>query len=84
LGRRAIRALSPGEPILAGMVELPPLVRRGDIVLLTAEGRGLRAMTQGEAREEGKMGQVVRVQNLASGREVYGQVAAERIVRVPF
>jgi flagella basal body P-ring formation protein FlgA len=41
-------------------------------------------MTQGEAREEGKMGQVVRVQNLASGREVYGQVAAERIVRVPF
>ncbi len=84
LGRRALRTISPGEAILAGMVELPPLVRRGDIVLLTAEGHGLRAVAQGEAREEGKAGQVIRVRNLTSGRDVYGQVDGERTVRVPF
>ncbi len=84
LGRRAVRAIPAGEPILATLVELPPLVRRGDIVLLTAEGRGLRAVAQGEAREEGKAGQVIRVRNLTSGREVYGQVEAEGTVRVPF
>ena len=84
LGRRAVRGISPGETVLAGMVELPPLVRRGEIVLLTAEGRGLRAVTQGEAKEEGKAGQVVRVRNLASGREIYGEVAGDRLVRVPF
>ncbi len=84
LGRRAVRTISPGEAILAAMVELPPLVRRGDIVLLTAEGRGLRAVAQGEAREEGKAGQVIRVRNLTSGRDVYGQVDGERTVRVPF
>jgi len=83
-GWRAVRPIVPGEPILATMLELPPLVRRGEIVLLTIEGKGLRAVAQGEAREEGKAGQVIRVRNLASGREVYGQVEAERTVRVPF
>lgn len=84
IGRRAIRGISSGEPMLAGMVELPPLVRRGEIVLVIAEGQGLRATALGEAREEGKAGEVVRVRNLSSGREVYGQVEGERTVRVPF
>jgi len=70
--------------ILASLMEQPPLVRRGDIVILTAEGRGLRAVTQGEAREEGRPGQVIRVRNLTSNREVYGQVDGERSVRIPF
>ncbi|HYL79847.1 MAG TPA: flagellar basal body P-ring formation chaperone FlgA [Candidatus Acidoferrum sp.] len=83
-GQRAMRGILPGQPILAAMLELPPLVRRGEVVLLTIEGRGLRAVAQGEAREEGKAGQVIRVRNLTSGREVYGQVEAERMVRVPF
>jgi flagella basal body P-ring formation protein FlgA len=83
-GRRAVRPIIPGEPILPTMLEQPPLVRRGEIVLLTIEGKGLRAIAKGEAREEGKAGQVIRVRNLASGREVYGQVEAERTVRIPF
>ena len=84
LGRRAMRNIAPGEPILATLVELPPLVRRGEIVQLLAEGHGLRAATQAEAREEGKLGQTIRVRNLTSGKEIYGQVQAEGIVRVPF
>jgi flagella basal body P-ring formation protein FlgA len=84
LNRRAVRSIVPGELLLATLVESPPLVRRGDVVLLAAEGRGLRALTQGEAKEDGKSGQVIRVRNLASGREVYGEVAGDRRVRVPF
>ncbi len=83
-GWRALRAIAPGEPILATLLELPPLVRRGEMVQLTIEGRGLRAIARGEAREDGKAGQVIRVRNLASGRDVYGQVEAGGIVRVPF
>lgn len=83
-GRRAVRNLAPGELVLAGALELPPLVRRGDIVALTAEGRGLRAVTRAEAKEEGKAGQTIRVRNLVSGREVYGQVTGEGVVRVAF
>jgi flagella basal body P-ring formation protein FlgA len=83
-GRRAVRSIAAGEPILASLVNDPPLVRRGDIVRLTVDGRGIRAVAQGEAKEDGKAGQVVRVRNLSSNREVYGQVEAERSVRVRF
>jgi flagellar basal body P-ring formation protein FlgA len=84
LGRQAVRNIVVGEPILASLLEQPPLVRRGDMVVLTAEARGIRAVTQGEAKEDGKAGQVIRVRNLTSNREVYGQVDAERSVRVAF
>lgn len=83
-GRRAVRHIAAGEPVLAALVMEPPLVRRGDIVQLAVEGRGVRAITQGEAKADGKAGEVIRVRNLTSNREVYGQVDAERSVRVPF
>jgi flagella basal body P-ring formation protein FlgA len=84
LGQRAMRTIFPGELILHTLLEFPPLVRRGDIVTLTVQGPGLMAVTQGEAREDGKAGQVIRVRNRSSGREVYGQVEGERSVRVSF
>jgi len=84
LGQRATRTITPGEPIMPTLLESPPLVRRGDTVILTVQGRGLMAVTQGEAREDGKAGQIIRVRNRTSGREVYGQVEGERSVRVSF
>jgi flagellar basal body P-ring formation protein FlgA len=84
IGRQAARSLSVGEMVQASFVEQPPLVKRGEVVLLTAEGRGLRAVTEGEAREDGKEGQLVRVRNLSSNREVYGQVDGPRSVRILF
>jgi len=83
-GRRASRNIAPGEPVLASLVIDPPLIRRGDVVQLTAEGRGVRAIAQGEAKEDGKAGDVIRVRNLTSNRVVYGLVDAERSVRVQF
>jgi len=84
LGQRAMRTIIPGELILPTVLESPPLVRRGETVTLTVQGPGLMAVTQGEAREDGKAGQIIRVRNRASGREVYGQVEGERSVRVSF
>jgi flagella basal body P-ring formation protein FlgA len=66
------------------LLDRPPLVRRGDIVLVTAEGRGLRVTAQGEAKQDGKSGDVIRVRNLTSNRDVVGQVDGERSVRVQF
>jgi flagella basal body P-ring formation protein FlgA len=83
-GRRAVRQIAAGESILTAVLELPPLVQRGDRVLLVAEGRGVRAELAGEAREDGRAGQTIRVRNGASGREVYGQVEAAGQVRVGF
>ena len=84
LEHRATRNIAYGEAIHAGLLELPPLVRRGDVVLVSAEGRGLRAVLQAEAREDGRLGQMIRVRNPKSGREIYGRVDADRSVRVAF
>jgi flagella basal body P-ring formation protein FlgA len=84
MDHRATRNIAYGEVIHAGLLELPPLVRRGETVLVSAEGRGVRAVLQAEAREDGRLGQVIRVRNLSSGREVYGRVEADRSIRVAF
>jgi flagella basal body P-ring formation protein FlgA len=84
VGKRATKPLSTGEALTPASVEDPPAVRRGDLVTLLAEAGGLRITTRGEAREEGRPGQVVRVRNLASEREVYGRVVNGNTVRVEF
>jgi flagella basal body P-ring formation protein FlgA len=81
---RTLRSLARGEVVLRSALDRPPAIRRGEVVLLTAERLGLRAVTRGEAREDGRVGQVIRVRNLASGREVYGLVGPDREVRVAF
>jgi flagella basal body P-ring formation protein FlgA len=83
-GRITVRPIAQGESMLPSLLERPPLVRRGDIVLVTAEGRGLRVTAQGEAKQDGKSGDVIRVRNLTSNRDVIGQVDGERSVRVQF
>ncbi len=83
-GRQAARSIAAGEVLMGASVEQPALVKRGDVVLLSVEGRGLRAVTQGEAKEDGKEGQLIRVRNLSSQREVHGQVDGPRSVRVLF
>ena len=83
-GRQAARSIAAGEVLMAASVEQPALVKRGDVVLIVVEGRGLRAVTHGEAKEDGKEGQLIRVRNLTSNREVYGQVDGPRSVRVLF
>lgn len=84
VGQRARRTIAQGESLLVPMLERPPAVRRGQRVLLTVEGRGLKAVARGEAREDGSVGQLIRVKNLASGREIYGRVAGDQDVRVAF
>lgn len=84
VGKRATKVLSTGEVLMPASVEEPPAVRRGDVVTLVAEASGLRVTTRGEVKEEGRPGQVVRVRNLSSEREIYGRVVNGTTVRVEF
>jgi len=84
VGRRTTKALSKGEVLLPKAVEDPPWVKKGDFVTLVAEAPGLTITVQGQAREEGSRGQLIRVRNVSSGREVYGRVESPQVVRVSF
>lgn len=66
------------------MLEEPVAVQRGKIVNLVAENRKLLVITKGKTIEKGRIGDVIRVKNISSGKEVAGRVAAYNTVEVDF
>lgn len=84
VGKRTRRRVPQGAAWRADWVERAPLVTRGQPVRLRYESAGLRIDASGVARDEGRAGDLVRVQNPASRRELRGRVAADGSVHVAF
>lgn len=84
LGKRVLLAINKGEVLRKGMVEDPPLVKRGDRVRLLVENHQIKITTVGEIREEGRKGDRVRLVNLSSKKEVIGRVIDEHTVQIDF
>jgi len=82
VGRRTKTILPAGRAIRLDLVEVPPILCRGDRVTLMASLKGLTVRTVGEAREDGWKGDIIRVRNLRSGREVQGMVVDSKTVKV--
>jgi flagella basal body P-ring formation protein FlgA len=79
-----LRAVQPGEVLTPRVVRPRLAVKRGELVTLLLEGSGFRITTQGQASEDGRRGDSVRVLNLSSKREVMGRVEGGGLVRVPY
>jgi flagella basal body P-ring formation protein FlgA len=84
VGQRAKRTIDTQTVLTSSMIETPPLVRRGDIVVMIAESGGLRISTQGEARQKGAKGDRIKVMNLDSRKSVYGRIIDRSTVKVDF
>jgi len=84
LGKRVTIVINRGEVLRAGIVEEPPLLRRGDRVMILVENRQIKITTVGEVREEGRRGDRIKLVNLSSRKEVSGRVLDEHTVRVDF
>lgn len=82
VGKRLTRAISQGQPVLASDVETAPAVQKGDAVRLVARVGGVTASAPGRTLEEGRVGEGVRVENLASGRVVQGTLRDRGVVDV--
>ena len=83
-GRRTAISINQGETIRAGMVEIPPLVKKGDRVILLVESPRFRITTPGEAKEDGRKGEQIRLVNLSSRKEVSGKVLDTNTVQIDF
>jgi flagellar basal body P-ring formation protein FlgA len=70
VGKTPRRALRPHEPLRAAELQVPIVVRRGELVALTLETPGLVLTAQGKAAEDGGLGATIRVANTKSGRVV--------------
>ena len=84
LGKRATLSINSYETLRKSMVEEPPLIKKGDRVLLLVESPFFRITALGESKEEGRRGERVKLLNLSSKREVYGRVLDSKTVEINF
>ena len=84
IGKRVLRPLPPRKPIRKIMLDDPPIVHKGDRVILEFRQGGLLVQAVGLAKAAGKSGDTILVQNKSSGREVFGTILSAGLVEVGF
>lgn len=80
IGRRTKAALGEGKAVLLRQLEPDWLVEAGNPLVLIAAAGGLAVSAPAEALEDGAMGDVIRVVNLSSQREVKAIVTGRNSV----
>ncbi len=84
IGSRTNRNIVANSILRNDQIELPPVVKRGDVVQVVAESKRMKISIQAMARENGAVGKVIRVQNLRSKKTIYAQVVDSQTVQVDF
>ena len=84
LGKRTRRAVGAQTPLRADLIELPPLVKRGDVVVIIAETNGLKITTLGQVKKKGRLGERIPVVNLDSKKILHARVIDSNTVKVDF
>ncbi len=84
IGKKTLRLLTPNRPIHEPYLVAPPVIHKGDRVLLEVRQGSLLVQTIGIAKDSGEPGKTIAVKNQASGREVLGKVVNSGLVQVLF
>lgn len=82
VGMTPRRMIFPGQPVKDGDIEAPRIVKRGESVTMIFKSGGLNLTAKGKALENGAKGDVVRVVNSASSRNIEAIVTAPGEVSV--
>lgn len=81
-GRRAGKSFNHGSIINLKDTEPIPEILRGERVKIVAKGKNLTATADGIARQDGSIGDLIRVRNSKSNKTISALVTAEGIVEV--
>ena len=84
VGKRLKTGIRAGEVIFSRLIEEPPVIKRGDLVTILSQSRGITVTVSGEAKNNGARGDLLRVKNLMSRKEITGRVIDEKTVMVEF
>jgi len=84
LGKRTRRAVGAKSALRANLVEFPPLVKRGDVVIIIAESNGLKITALGQVKRKGRLGESIPVINYDSKKILYARVLDSSTVKVEF
>ncbi len=81
-GKLLLSGIRQGECITTNLVAFPPLIQKGDIVSLFARNDTLLIVTTGVCREDGFENDVIKVENMNSGKIIRGIVKEKSKVEV--
>ncbi len=84
LGQRTRRAIGSQTVLRSNLVEFPPLLKRGDVVVIIVETGGLKITTLGQVKKKGRLGERIPVINLDSKKVLYARVLDSNTVKVEF
>lgn len=84
VGQRTIRAISAGAPLRESDLEVIPLVRRNGPVAIIARSGRVSVRSNGQALDDGQLGQLVKVRPDHTSDAVSGKVIAEGVVEIAF
>lgn len=84
IGKKARTTLRANQPVRTDQVERVPLVKSGQIVTIIAENEVMKISVSGKAHSSGAEGDIIRVQNLTSLKEIPARVIDASTVQVAF
>lgn len=83
LGLVSKNIIAPGEPLHDGLFETPHMVKSGERVELTLfSGPGVIIRSHGVARQSGRLGDVIRIEQPETKKAVAGSITGPRTVEV--
>lgn len=82
VGKVLVRTITAGSIINQSNLDLPRAIRRGERVSIIANGVGLNVSMEGKALADGAIGEIIRVKNRSSQREIDAEVIGGGVVRV--
>ena len=82
IGSIVRRSIAINSVLRSDQIELPPLIRKGDVVEVVVEARNLRITTKAVAQENGSLGERIVLLNLNSKKKIFAQVVDNRTVKV--
>jgi len=82
IGQRLRSSLRAGGILYSSNLEPPPLVARGDLVTILAESDRFTITVPGEVRGSAAKGEMVKVKNLMSRKEIFARVVSAETVKV--
>ena len=84
MGNRTTRMIYPNTVLQTSMISSPPLVKRGDMVKIVANAGAMTITATGMVKQQGCIGETVRVVNTDSKRIITARVTGPGAVEVDF
>ncbi len=81
IGKRVLRDIGLNQPVVLADIDNPLALKRGTVVTIVYEQPGLMLTAKGTAREDGSVGETIRVVNVTTNRTISCLVVDETTVQ---